>query len=172
MPIQPSLANAVNDQIAIEFQSAYQYLAMSAWFTQNNLHGFAHWMHMQWQEEMNHAMKLYTFLHDRGGSVVLKGLSAPTATYTSPQHCFEEVLIHEQRVTESINALYDVAVKERDLPLQIVLQWFISEQVEEEAQVNEVLDRLKLVGTDGPSIFLVDRELSRRPSASTTEDQG
>lgn len=171
MSITPTLASAVNDQIAIEFQSAYQYLAMSAWFTQNNLHGFAHWMQTQWQEEIMHAMKLYTFLHDRGGEVVLKGLAAPVATYISPQHCFEAVLAHEQHVTESINALYEKAVAERDLPLQIVLQWFISEQVEEEAQVNEVIDRLKLVGTDGPSIFLVDRELARRPVASPSSEQ-
>lgn len=168
MAMKTVLVNAVNEQIATEFQSAYQYLAMSAWFAQNNLHGFAHWMQMQWNEEIMHGMKLFTFLHHRGGEVVLQGLGAPTASYQSALQCFEAVLAHEQRVTESINALYELAQKEKDLPLQIVLQWFISEQVEEEAQVSEVLDRLKLVGTDGPAIFLLDRQLAGR-TASPSE---
>ncbi|MCO6466292.1 MAG: ferritin [Bradyrhizobiaceae bacterium] len=170
MSIKPKLVDAINEQIATEFQSAYQYLAMSAWFTRSSLHGFAHWMQMQWQEEIAHAMKLFTFLHDRGGNVVLRGLDAPVAEYSSPQQCFEEVLRHEQQVTERIHALYELAQQERDLALQMVLQWYISEQVEEEAQVNEVLDRLRLVGTDGPAIFLLDRQLGER-SASANQPQ-
>ncbi len=170
MSIKPTLADAVNDQIRTEFQSAYQYLAMAAWFTENNLHGFAHWMKMQWTEEIQHALKLYTFLHNRGGSVELKALDAPIGTFESPLQCFQAVLIHEQTVTQRINELYSKAQAEHDLPLQVMLQWFINEQVEEEAQVSEVLDRLKLIGTDGPSIFLLDQQLGRRQAtAESTE---
>lgn len=124
---------------------------------------------MQWREEIQHAMKLFTFLHDRGGEVLLQGLAAPTASYESPLHCFEEVLAHEQYITERINNLFELAQREKDLPLQVVLQWYINEQVEEEAQVMEVLDRLKLVGTDGPSIFLLDRQLAERSASQTVQ---
>ncbi len=167
MSIAAPLAEAVNDQIQVEFQSAYQYLAMAAWFTESNLHGFAHWMQMQWQEETLHAMKLYGFLHHRGGRVVLRALEAPTSTYQSPLHCFEEVLKHEERVTKKINELYELAMKEKDLPLQIMLQWFINEQVEEEAQVTELVDRLNLVGSDSTALFLLDSQLAGRPAPTS-----
>lgn len=170
MPVKPKLAKAINDQIQAEFQSAYEYLSMSAWFTQNNLPGFAHWMRIQWQEETMHAMKLYQFLHDRGGNVALQGIAAPTEKFTSAIQVFTAVRKHEQSITDKINNLYDLAVKEKDLPLQIVLQWFINEQVEEEAQVAEIIDQLKMIGSDGPSIYLLDRQMASRTLPAATNE--
>ncbi|MBI2794847.1 MAG: ferritin [Ignavibacteria bacterium] len=160
--MKTSLIEAVNEQIRNEFQSAYLYLSMSAWFTHKNLPGFAHWMKIQWEEETGHALKLFQFVHDRGGIVTLMPLEAPAIEYDSPTALFEEVLNHEQQVTAEINDLHDLAVKERDLPLQIILQWYITEQVEEEAQVEEILGKLKYLGADGPSLYLLDRNLATR----------
>ena len=162
--MKKNLIDAVNEQIRNEFQSAYLYLAMSAWFTRKNLPGFAHWMHMQWEEETMHAMKLFDVLHARGGEVTLKPLDAPEINYASTLALFEEVLKHEQGVTSDINELHDLAVKEKDLALQITLQWYITEQVEEEAQVEEIIGKLKIIGSDGPSIFLLDGQLAARTS--------
>lgn len=169
MAIKTALAEAINDQIRAEFQSAYLYLQMSAWFTEQNLPGFAHWMRTQWQEETLHAMKLYDFVHQRGGAIVLGGIDAPAGSYANPLSVFEKVREHELMITDRINALYERALTEKDLPLQIVLQWFINEQVEEESQVMEIIDRLKLIGSDGPSIYLFDRQLATRPAATAGE---
>lgn len=162
MAMKQHLVEAFNAQIQAEFQSAYVYLGMAAWFTENNLPGFAQWMRVQWEEETQHAMKLYDFLHNRGESVTLRPLTAPGSSYTSALDVFEHVHGHEQSITASINALYELALTEKDLPSQIVLQWFINEQVEEEALVIEIIERLKLVGSDGPSIYLLDRQMATR----------
>ncbi len=169
MAVKPKLVSAINDQIQAEFQSAYQYLAMAAWFEENNLQGFAHWMRLQWQEETNHAMKLYTHLMARGGTVALQAIKAPAKSFSSALQVFEQVRKHELAITERINVLYELAVKEKDLPLQIVLQWFINEQVEEEAVVEGIIDRLKLIGADGPSIYLLDRQLGARQAEGAGE---
>ena len=128
MSIEPKLVKAVNEQIQAEFASAYLYLAMSAWLSENNLHGFAHWMQSQWREETEHAMKLYRFVHDRGGTITLQTIAAPKKKFKSPLGIFESVLEHERSITTRINNLYELAVREKDLPLQIVLQWFINEE--------------------------------------------
>lgn len=169
MSVTASTSMAISEQIRAEFHSAYVYLDMSSWFTNNNLPGFAHWMRMQWQEETLHAMKLYDFLHNRGGTVQLLEISAPTAKYATAIEVFEAVQHHEQMITQKINDLYEVAQKEKDLPLQIVLQWFINEQVEEEAQVSEILVHLKMIGADGPALYLLDRQLASRAKPSTTQ---
>ncbi|MCX6140485.1 MAG: ferritin [Candidatus Kapabacteria bacterium] len=165
--MKPKLVDAFNAQIQAEFQSAYTYLGMAAWFTENNLPGFAQWMRIQWQEETMHAMKLHDFLHSRGESVTLRALVAPSKKYSSAVQVFEQVRKHEQSITASINDLYELALKEKDLPSQIVLQWFINEQVEEEALVMEIIERLKLVGSDGPSVYLLDRQMAVRPTPTT-----
>lgn len=162
MAMNQQLVEAFHKQIQAEFQSAYVYLGMAAWFTENNLPGFAQWMRVQWEEETQHAMKLYDFLHNRGESVALRPLAAPDGTYTSALDVFEHVHKHEQSITASINALYEHALNTKDLPSQIMLQWFINEQVEEEALVIEIIERLKLVGSDGPSIYLLDRQMATR----------
>lgn len=162
MAMKTNLVQAFHTQIQAEFQSAYVYLSMASWFTENNLPGFATWMRVQWEEETQHAMKLVDFLHNRGEAVVLHAIASPTATYASPLDVFERVREHEQTITSSINALYEMSLQEKDLPSQIVLQWFINEQVEEEATVVDIIERLRMVGSDGPSIYLFDREMGTR----------
>jgi ferritin len=159
-----TIQRAVNDQIQAELQSAYQYLAMAARFAEMGLNGFAQWLRAQWQEETGHAMKFYEHLLQRDGAVELKALSRPEASFDTPLDAFEEVLAHEQHITRRINELYDLAVKERDYPLQTLLHWFIDEQVEEEDSVRDVLAKLRLIGASGPSLFSLDRELGQRTS--------
>lgn len=118
-----------------------------------------------------HATKLFDFVHSRGGAAHLKALDEPKSTYTSLVSVFESVREHEIYITSRINALYELAVNEKDYPLQIILQWYINEQVEEEATVMEIIERLKMVGGDGPSIYLFDRELATRTLQSTTSGQ-
>ncbi len=162
MAMKTNLVDAFHTQIQAEFQSAYVYLSMANWFTEHNLPGFAQWMRVQWEEETQHAMKLVDFLHNRGEAVVLHAIASPTATYSSPLEVFEQVREHEQKITSSINALYELSLQVKDLPSQIVLQWFINEQVEEEALVVDIIERLRMVGSDGPSIYLFDREMGTR----------
>lgn len=164
--MKTNLVEAFHTQIQAEFQSAYVYLSMASWFTEHNLPGFAQWMRVQWEEETQHAMKLVDFLHNRGEAVVLHAIASPTATYGSPLEVFERVREHEQKITSSINALYELSLQEKDLPSQIVLQWFINEQVEEEALVVDIIERLRMVGSDGPSIYLFDREMGTRTLAN------
>lgn len=168
--MQPKLVGALNEQIRAEFQSAYVYLAMSAWCAEHNLPGMAHWMRMQWQEETMHATKLFDFMHHRGASATLLALEQPRRDYASALDVFEHVRQHEQMITGRINDLYDLAMEERDRPLQIILQWFINEQVEEESQVAEIIERIRLVGTDGPSVYLLDRELAQRPAPAAGQE--
>jgi ferritin len=164
--MKTNLVEAFHTQIQAEFQSAYVYLSMASWFTEHNLPGFAQWMRVQWEEETQHAMKLVDFLHNRGEAVVLHAIASPTATYGSPLDVFERVREHEQKITSSINALYELALQVKDLPSQIMLQWFINEQVEEEALVVDIIERLRMVGSDGPSIYLFDREMGTRTLAN------
>lgn len=166
MAMKTNLVEAFHTQIQAEFQSAYVYLSMASWFTEHNLPGFAQWMRVQWEEETQHAMKLVDFLHNRGEAVVLHAIASPTATYESPLDVFERVREHEQKITSSINALYELSLQGKDLPSQIVLQWFINEQVEEEALVVDIIERLRMVGSDGPSIYLFDREMGTRTLAN------
>jgi ferritin len=164
--MKTNLVEAFHTQIQAEFQSAYVYLSMASWFTEHNLPGFAQWMRVQWEEETQHAMKLVDFLHNRGEAVVLHAIASPTATYGSPLDVFERVREHEQKITSSINALYELSLQVKDLPSQIMLQWFINEQVEEEALVVDIIERLRMVGSDGPSIYLFDREMGTRTLAN------
>jgi ferritin len=166
MAMKTNLVEAFHTQIQAEFQSAYVYLSMASWFTEHNLPGFAQWMRVQWEEETQHAMKLVDFLHNRGEAVVLHAIASPTATYGSPLDVFERVREHEQKITSSINALYELSLQVKDLPSQIMLQWFINEQVEEEALVVDIIERLRMVGSDGPSIYLFDREMGTRTLAN------
>ncbi|MDZ4746763.1 MAG: ferritin [bacterium] len=164
MAMKEKLVKALDVQIQAEFQSAYLYLSMASWFTENSLQGFAHWMRIQWHEETMHATKLYDFVHGRGASVTLLALDAPDRKFKNALEVFESVRKHEVAITARINELYELAVNEKDLPLQIVLQWFINEQVEEESQVIEIIEHLKMVGSDGPAIYLLDRQMASRPS--------
>jgi ferritin len=157
-PIQ----DALNEQIKHEINSAYIYLAMSAYCESINMPGCARWLKVQWQEELEHSMKLFDYVYDRGGRVTLQAIDRPQADYASVKDVFTQVLAHEQKVTALINALFGVAVKENDYATQIEVQWFIKEQVEEEKHASEILDTLKIAGESGPSLIMLDRHLGSR----------
>lgn len=163
--LNKKIEDALNDQINAELYSSYLYLAMSAHFSDQNLEGFAHWMSMQAQEEMAHAMKFYGYVNERGGRIVLQAIEAPPVSWDSPLTVFKAVLEHEQKVTSLINNLVDLAIAEKDHATNIFLQWFVTEQVEEEASVNAVLQKLKLMGDNSGGLFMIDQELSSRISA-------
>ncbi len=156
------LHTALNDQIKHEMNSAYLYLSMSAYFETQNFSGFAHWMHVQYEEEMSHAMKFFEFINDRGGRVYLQALDQPQAEFGSPLEVFEEALANEKEVTATINRLYDLAIKENDYPTQVLLQWFVMEQVEEEKSAGEIVELLKLSGGQGAALIMLDRQLAAR----------
>lgn len=164
--ISNKLKEAICSQIQFEFQSAYIYLAMSAYCESKSLKGFAHWLKLQYQEEMQHVMKIYDYLLGRGGIVQLKTIDAPPASYGTPIEVFEKVIEHERYITGSINKLFALAVEEQDFATQTFLQWFINEQVEEEAAAEEVLGKLKIVGTEGSSLLYMDQELGKRVLAA------
>jgi ferritin len=153
---------AINDQIAKEFFASHLYLSMVAWFEGQNLPGFAQWMRMQTEEERGHAMRLFNYLIEAGGRVRLKAMEAPPVEFTSPLQVMQESLKHEQKVTASIRKLYELADKEKDYATQLHLQWFISEQQEEEKNVSDVIARLKLAGDNKVALLLIDRELGGR----------
>lgn len=160
--ISKSLQDAFNEQIGKEFYSSYLYLSMSAYCESVNLPGFAHWLKVQWKEEVSHAMKLIEYVVDRGGRVILGAIDSPPAEFKSPLEIFNQVLEHEQMVTASINTLYGLAVKESDYASQVELQWFVKEQVEEEKTATEILEHLKLVGERSGALLFIDRHLMKR----------
>jgi ferritin len=160
--LSKAMQNALNDQIQKEMYSSYLYLAMSAYCEANNLPGSAKWTRIQSQEEMSHAMKLYDYVTDRGGQVTLEAIQKPPAEYKSALDIFRKVLEHEQHVTASIHKLYAQAVKENDYASQIVLQWFVTEQVEEEKNATAIVEQFKAVGESKTSIMMLDRHLGKR----------
>jgi ferritin len=160
--LSSNLQAAFNDQINKELFSAYLYLGMSAWCESANLPGAARWLQAQAQEEQGHAMKFYGFVHDRGGKVALGAVAKPEQEFASLLDLFEQVLDHERKVTASINGLYKAALTDGDYPSQVLLQWFITEQVEEEKNATAIVEILKMVGTQGASLFMVDRQLGAR----------
>ncbi|MBK8617337.1 MAG: ferritin [Anaerolineales bacterium] len=160
--INKVMQDAMNDQINKELYSSYLYLSMAAYFEDGNLPGFAHWMRIQEAEEREHAMKLYDFILERGGKVVLKAIDAPKTEWTSTLEVAEEVAAHEAKVTASIYALYETALKEKDYPAQVMLQWFITEQVEEEKNAAEIVSNLKLIEARGTAVLMLDHRLAKR----------
>ncbi len=160
--INKSMQDAINDQINKELYSSYLYLSMAAYLEDRNLSGFAHWMRVQETEEREHAMKLYDFIVERGGRVMLKAIEAPKTEWKSTLELAEEVAAHEAVVTASIHALYELALKEKDYSAQIMLQWFITEQVEEERNAAEIVSNLKLIEDRGTAILMLDHRLAKR----------
>lgn len=160
--ISPRLEKELNAQINREFYSAYLYLSMSAYFAENNLSGFSNWMKVQFEEEQAHAMKMYNFLLERGGKVELDPIEKPKAVWEGIVNVYEEVLAHEQTVTASINDLVNVAIEEKDHATVTFLQWYVNEQVEEEASVSELLEQLRLIEGKGAGLFMLDREAKQR----------
>ncbi|MGQ9493464.1 MAG: ferritin [Anaerolineae bacterium] len=160
--LNKKLQDALNEQIKNELYSGYLYLAMSAYFEANNLPGFAHWMRVQASEEQTHALKFFDFVVDRGGRVELQAIDQPPVEFQSPLAVFEATLAHEQKVTGLIYKLYELAIAENDYPAQVMLQWFINEQVEEEKNAAQIVETLKMIGERGQALVMLDRELGQR----------
>lgn len=170
--IGTKIEDAINRQINEEMFSAYLYLAMSAYFEFLNLKGFANWMYVQHQEEMDHAMKFYNYLNGRGGCVKLYSIKEPAYKWDSPLHAFEETLKHEQHITKCINDLVDLAEKEKDRATFSLLQWYVDEQVEEEANDEGIISQLKRIGESGYGLMMLDRELAQRVYVPLTVEKG
>lgn len=164
--LSQSMNDALNEQVKWELFSSYLYLGMSSWYNQNGLPGFAHWMMMQAEEEMHHAMKFYRYILERGGETKLHAIDSPTQCWESATDVFEYGLAHEIDVTRRINALMDVAYAEKDHACTIFLQWFITEQVEEEDSFNDILSKLRLIGGQGEGLFMLDNEMAGRAAPS------
>jgi len=169
--INEKIQASFNEQLNAELYSSYLYLSMSAYFETINLLGFANWMRCQAQEELVHAMKFYNFICERGGAVKLAAIDCPPTAWQSPLHAFEEAYRHEQKVTSLINDLVDLALKEKDHASNNFLQWFVAEQVEEEASADKVIQSLKLAGDQGGGLFMIDRELAQRVFTPPPEGQ-
>jgi len=160
--LKKKMLKALNNQINAEMYSSYLYLSMESYFRSVSLSGFATWMRGQVQEELFHAMKFYDYVNERGGKVVLDTIHKPDSNWKTPLAAFEHILKHEQLVTDLINDLMDLAIVEQDHATRIFLQWFVSEQVEEEATVGEVVDKLRLIKDDSSGLFLLDAEMNKR----------
>ena len=160
--IGKAMQDAMNEQINKELFSSYLYLSMAAYFEDKNLPGFANWMRVQADEERAHAMKFYDFILERGGRVFLKAIDAPKTDWNSNLEVAEEVAAHEAMVTASINDLYELALKEKDYPSQVLLQWFVTEQVEEESSAAQIVADLKLIDDRGTAVLMLDRQLGER----------
>lgn len=152
----------INAQINKEVFSAYLYLSMSAYCESINLSGSAHWLRKQSEEEWGHALKLFGYITARDGRVELKAIDKPASDFKSLVDVFKNILVHEQSITASINSLYGLAVKENDYATQTFLQWYITEQIEEEKAASEILEQLKMVGEHGPAQLMLDRHLASR----------
>ncbi len=160
--INETMNKAFNDQINAELYSAYLYLSMNAYFEEQSLTGFANWMKIQVQEEMAHAMGMYDYLNSRDGHIILEQIDKPVCTWNSALEVFEAVLRHEEHVTSLINKLADVAEEQKDRASMQFINWYIKEQVEEEATAKTIVDKLKMAGNDTNALLLLDAELGAR----------
>lgn len=160
--ISEKMTSAINEQINAEIFSAYLYLSMSSYASFTGLKGAANWFYVQAKEEMTHAERLYNYVNSQGKRVVLTAIDAPQVEFASILDAFEVTLEHEKKVTALINNLVNLASDEKDHATEIYLQWFVTEQVEEEESAQEIIDRLKLAGETGAGLFMVDKELEAR----------
>ena len=160
--IGKKMQDALNAQINAELYSAYLYLAMDAYFLSENLPGFANWMRVQTQEEISHAMKIYDFINSRGGRAKLDAIDKPQVEWKSPLAVFEATYKHEQKVTSLINKLVDLAIKEKDHAANSFLQWFVTEQVEEEENASDLVGKMKMLKGSSEAVYMLDKELAQR----------
>lgn len=165
--ISQQMQEAFNKQINEEMFSSYLYLSMSAYFETINLKGFAHWMKIQAYEELFHAMRFYTHIVERGGTVKLLPIAETKHVWQNPIEVFQESLNHEKHITQCINDLMDLAHTAKDYACRGFLDWFVNEQVEEEANFTEVLEKLKMIGDHNPLLLVEDKEMLTR---TTTVD--
>lgn len=166
--LKEKMLEALNEQINAEQYSALLYLSMSAYFNEKGLPGFANWMYIQYQEELTHANKFFNYVVERSGKVELKAIDQMPTSWEGVIDVFEKTLEHEQHVTALVNELVDTAIQEKDHATQSFLRWFVDEQVEEEANVTEILDTLKLINGQGNGIFMLDREMRNRTFVDDT----
>lgn len=160
--LSEKIQGAINDQIKAEFDSFYLYLAMAAYCEAGNFKGFASWFKKQAEEEKEHAYKFYNYVVDRGGRVILKGLEMPPANFKTMQEVFQQTLDHERIVTGRINNIYQLAVEEKDFATQEHLNWFVKEQVEEEASATEMLEQIKMTDNRPGNLMYLDRHAGKR----------
>jgi ferritin len=168
--ISERMQEALNGQLNAELYSSYLYASMAAYFQSLNLAGFANWMRVQVQEELTHAIKFYDFINERGGRAVMKPIDGPPIEWDSPLAAFDAALEHEQKVTGLINDLVELALAEHDHDTNIFLQWFVTEQVEEEDSANDVIQQIKMVGDAEAGLFMLDRELGQRTFTASAEE--
>lgn len=169
--LSKKMEDALNKQVNAELWSAYLYLAMSAYFKNKNLNGFANWMRVQYQEETTHALKIFDFINERGGNAKLEAIAKVEQTWKDPITIFEVTLAHEKKVTSLINNLVDISLQEKDHATGNMLQWFVAEQVEEEANAEEILQQLKMINGKGEGLFMIDKELKLRVFVDSTKPQ-
>lgn len=160
--LSQKLQDAINEQINSEFYSAHLYLSMAAYCDTLSLGGFSHWLKLQYSEELGHALKLFDFISDRGGRVVLQAIDQPPIEFESVTAIMQMALEHERKVTAMIDSLYELALDERDYSVHVLLEWFVDEQVEEEKSVAEIISHLGMVGDDGTGLLLLDARLAAR----------
>ncbi|MBN2474951.1 MAG: ferritin [Pirellulales bacterium] len=160
--LSPRMQAALNKQVNAELFSSYLYLSMSAYFESTSMAGMAQWVRIQAQEELGHAMKFYDYINERNGRVALAQIESPKTEWKSPLDVFEDIYAHEQKVTALIHGLVDLAIAEKDHATETFLQWFVTEQVEEESAAATLVDRLKLVGDNGVAHFMLDGQLGQR----------
>ena len=162
--LNADLESALNNQLNSELYSAHLYLSMAAYFESENLNGFAHWMRVQHQEEVSHAMRLFGYINDRNGRVVVQTVEQPPIEFESVVAAMEMTLEHEREVTRMIENLYREAQAQKDYATHVLLEWFIEEQVEEEKSAVEIVEHLKLIGDDGTGLLILDGRLAERSS--------
>lgn len=167
--ISTKIQDAINEQINAELWSAYLYLSMSAYLEEENLPGFANWMKVQYQEETSHAMKFFDYLTERGGRVLLKPIKEVPTEWNGIIEVFEETLKHERLVSGLINELVNTAIEEKDHATNNFLQWFVAEQVEEEATAEDILNKLKMLEGKGPGLFMMDKDFAGRSFVDETQ---
>jgi ferritin len=162
--LKEKMQNAIDEQITKEIYSSNLYLAMASYFADSNLNGFANWMRIQADEELQHAMKFFDYVLDRGGRPTIGEIKAPPSDWSTPLDAFKAALEHEEFVTGEINKLVDLSMDLKDHATTNMLQWFVDEQVEDEATTGEIVDRLKLAGDAKGALFMLDSELAKRPA--------
>ena len=170
MNLSEKMAEAINKQINEEFYSAYLYLAMASYLESKKFKGAAKWMEIQYQEEIGHAMKFYAYMNTRGSRVVLKSIREPQKEWNSMLEIFEDAYKHEQYITSLIHNLANLAIEEKDHATLALLQWFINEQVEEEANTSEIVDKINFVKNSPNGLYMLDRELGQRTSTPDNEE--
>jgi len=160
--LSKEIEKELNEHLNFELASSYLYLSMSSWFETQGLSGFAHWMRVQTQEELVHVQKFYTYIYEKNAAVLLSAIEAPQSCWVSTLRLFEDALTHEELVTKRINHFMTLAIKKMDHATVNFLNWFVDEQVEEEASIRKVIDELKLIGDKGQGLFLLNREFAQR----------